>query len=266
MDAAHLGAEFVLKNFPGMAERCAQFKYDLARGRVPVSPTAHFFMGGAAIDVDCMTSHEKLFVAGEDAGGVHGANRLGGNGICESIVYGRLAGKSITRFLQDKGNRSVKESAPGMAQDIVDRLSAVLGKPEGASSFAVRRDIQETNWNKVGVVRSRKDLQEALDDFARLREEVGKMRIAGGKAYNMAYTVFLDTLNMLDASLMAATSALLRDETRGAHTRGDFPEMRDDYGLFNIFMTRGADGLPECDKREVTFTHKTLEECQKHKK
>ena len=240
MDASHLGAEFVLKNFPGMAERCAQFKYDLARGRVPVGPTAHFFMGGAAIDTGCTTSHEKLFVAGEDSGGVHGANRLGGNGICESIVYGRLAGKSIAKFLKNKRNRAIKESAAGMAQGVVGRLSAPLSRAQGSSVFAVRRDIQEINWNKVGVVRNQKDLQESLDDFARLREEIDKARITGGKIYNMEYTAYLDTLNMLDASLMAATSGLLRDETRGAHTRSDFPDMRDDYGLFNIFLKRGT--------------------------
>src|SRR5437762_59012 len=94
IDASHLGADFVLKNFPGMAERCAQFHYDLARGRVPISPTAHFVMGGAIIDVDCKASLEKLFVAGGDGGGVQGANRLGGNGVCESGVDGGQGGKA----------------------------------------------------------------------------------------------------------------------------------------------------------------------------
>jgi succinate dehydrogenase / fumarate reductase flavoprotein subunit/fumarate reductase flavoprotein subunit len=249
-----------------MAERCAQFRYDLARGRVPVAPSAHYFMGGAVIDVDCIASHEKLFVAGEDAGGVHGANRLGGNGICESIVYGRLAGKSIAKFFKSKSSRSIKESAPGMAQAIVDRLQTPFSRTQGPSSFATRREIQEINWNKVGVVRNQGDLQQALDDFASLRDETDKTRLRGGRVYNMEYAVHLDTLNMIDVSIMAATSALLRDETRGAHTRSDFPAMRDDYGLFNIFMKRGTNGLPECDKREVAFTHKTLEECRKHKK
>ena len=99
IDASHLGADFVLKNFPGMAERCSQFHYDLARGRVPVSPSAHFFMGGAVIDTHGKATLESLFVAGEDAGGVHGANRLGGNGICDSCVFGRQAGKALARYL-----------------------------------------------------------------------------------------------------------------------------------------------------------------------
>jgi len=133
IDAAHLGADFVLNNFPGMAERCTQFGYDLARGMVPISPTAHFFMGGAVIDKDCHTSLEKLFVAGEDAGGVHGANRLGGNGICESCVYGRQAGKALARYLSKSENRKVKESAPGMASDIHARLIEPLSQTGGRS-------------------------------------------------------------------------------------------------------------------------------------
>ena len=266
IDAAHLGAEFVLKNFPGMAERCAQFGYDLARGMVPVSPSAHFFMGGAAIDKDCHTSLEKLFVAGEDGGGVHGANRLGGNGICESCVYGRQAGKSLARYLSKPENRVIKETAPGLVKDMEARLLEPLSRTGGRSPLENRRDIQEVNWIKVGVVRNKKDLEESLNDFTSLREEVVKASVGGGKAYNMVFGVHLDTLNMIDVSVMAATSALQRDETRGAHTRSDFPDQRDDYGLFNTFMWRGANGLPEWEKREVVFKHKSLEACQKHKK
>ena len=266
IDAAHLGAEFVLKNFPGMAERCAQFGYDLARGMVPVSPSAHFFMGGAVIDKDCHGSLEKLFVSGEDAGGVHGANRLGGNGICESCVYGRQAGKSLARYLSKPENRTIKESAPGLAKDMAARLVDPFSRKGGRSPLENRRDIQEVNWIKVGVVRNQKDLEESMSDFVALRDEVNKASVSGSQAYNMVFGVHLDTLNMMDVSIMAATSALQRDETRGAHTRSDFPNQRDDYGLFNTFMLRGANGLPEFEKREVVFKHKSLDACQKHKK
>ena len=266
IDAAHLGADFVLKSFPGMAERCAQFKYDLAHGMVPVSPSAHFFMGGAAIGVDCRASLDKLFVAGEDAGGVHGANRLGGNGIGESCVYGRLAGKSIAAYLSKPENRRIKDSAPGMAKEAMARISAPLTRKGGTSPFANRREIQETNWVKVGVVRKESALEEALDDFAGLRRDVERAGVSGGRAYNMLFNTHLDTLNMIDVSVMAAVSALQRQETRGAHTREDFPEQRDDYGLFNTFMRRGDDGLPVFEKKDVVFKNKSLEACQKHKK
>lgn len=266
IDAAHLGADFVLKNFPGMAERCAQFRYDLANGMVPVSPTAHFFMGGATIDPECHTSHNKLFVAGEDSGGVHGANRLGGNGICESCVYGRLAGISLAKYMSKAENRKFVETAPNFAEDAIARLSEPLKRKSGKSPIENRKEIQESNWLKVGVVRNQKDLESAMSDFASLRKDLDNASAEPTSAYNMVFNIHLDTLNMIDASIMVATSALLRDETRGAHTRLDFPDQRDDYGLFNTFLHRGADGLPVTEKKPVEFKHKTLEECQKYKK
>jgi len=265
IDASHLGADFVLKNFPGMAERCAQFGYDLARRPVPVSPTAHFFMGGAVIDTSCQSTLEKLFVAGEDAGGVHGANRLGGNGICDSSVYGRQAGKAIGKFLSN-GNRTTKEARPGMAEEIIARLMKPLGRSSGADPFEVRKQVQELNWKKVGVARQESDLTEALSEIASLRKCVDTLKVTGSLSYNMMYNNSLDILNMLDASELIATSARERQETRGAHFRQDFPTQRDDYGLFNIHLRRGADGHPQVEKKPVAFTYKSVEECQKYKK
>lgn len=265
IDASHLGADFVLKNFPGMAERCRQFNYDLARGQVPVSPTAHFVMGGAVIDANCQASHEKLFVAGEDAGGVHGANRLGGNGIGESCVYGRLAGKAIGKFLS-KGNRIVKETRRGQAEEIMDRLTLPLRRATGANPFELRRELQELNWNKVGVARTGDDLAAAVDGVEDLAGEMENLRVTGGNVYNMVNTVAVDLRSLIDVSRMVAASARLRDETRGAHTRLDFPEQRDDYGLFNTFLVRGEDGRPVTHKKPVTFKHKSLEECRRYKK
>ena len=265
IDASHLGAEFVLKTFPGMAERCSQFNYDLARGRVPVGPSAHFFMGGAVIDTGGKATLEKLFVAGEDSGGVHGANRLGGNGICDSCVYGRLTGKALGKYLSN-GNRTIVESRRGQAEEIIGRLRAPFQRSEGANPFELRKEIQELNWNKVGVARTEAELTEALSGIEQIAEEVRRVKVTGGPAYNMMYTTYLDILSMLDATRMIASSAMLREETRGAHFRQDFPEQRDEYGLFNIFLKRGEDGKPAAEKKPVVFKHKSLEDCQKYRK
>lgn len=267
IDASHLGADFVLKNFPGMAERCRQFNYDLARGRVPVSPTAHFFMGGAVIDTDGKSTMEKLFVAGEDAGGVHGANRLGGNGICDSCVYGRQAGKALGKYLS-KGNRTIKETRHGQAEEFIAKLQAPLREDRSnrASPFELRKAIQELNWNKVGVARKEPELSGALSEIEGIAAEVEACRVTGGAVYNMMYNTFLDIRSMLDATRMVAYSARLREETRGAHFRLDFPDQRDDYGLYNIILHRGEDGSPLAEKRPVVFKYKSLEECQKYKK
>ncbi len=265
IDASHLGADFVLKTFPGMAERCRQFNYDLARGRVPVSPTAHFFMGGAVIDTGGKSTLEKLFVAGEDAGGVHGANRLGGNGICDSCVYGRQTGKALGRYLSN-GNRAVKETGRGQAEEFIEKLKAPLRRSRGANPFELRRVIQELNWNKVGVARKEAELSGALNEIEEIASQVDAASVTGGAVYNMMYHTYLDLRSMIDATRMVAFSARLREETRGAHFRQDFPEQRDDYGLFNIFVRRGDNGRPIAEKKPVVFRHKSLEECQKYVK
>ncbi len=254
LDASHLGAEFVLKNFPGMAERCRQFNYDLARGRVPVAPSAHFFMGGAVIDTCGKASLEKLFVAGEDSGGVHGANRLGGNGIADSCVYGRQAGKAIARYLAG-GNRTIKETRRGQMEEAIALLRGPRTRSQGTNPFELRRELQELNWNKVGVARKEPDLAEALAEIESLAEAAGQVQVAGGVAYNMMYAAALDLRNLIDVSRMVAASARVREETRGAHFRQDFPERRDEYGLFNIYLRRGSDGKPEMEKRPVVFKY-----------
>ncbi|MFR0874746.1 MAG: FAD-binding protein [Bilophila wadsworthia] len=179
IDAAHLGADFVLRNFPGMAERCAQFKYDLAHNMVPVSPSAHFFMGGAAIDVKCRASLDKLFVAGEDAGGVHGANRLGGNGICESRVYGRLAGKSIADYLSKaKPLRQGKRPRHGRRDH---RPPDRTLQPQ-ERQVALRKPARDSGnqLGQRGVVRRQDRLETALTDLL-LRHDVEKASVSGNK-------------------------------------------------------------------------------------
>lgn len=264
IQASHLGPDFVLKNFPGMAERCRQFGYDLANGRVPISPTAHFVMGGAAVDLNGQTSLQRLFVAGEDAGGVHGANRLGGNGICESCVLGRQVGKALSKHLKN-GGRSLAPSRRDQVNEIVDCLSAPLRRSKGPSPFDLRKRIQELNWNKVGVVRSGAGLTEALAEIDHIAAEAAAMSVTGSAIYNMMYTTAVDLLSMIDVSRMVAVSALAREETRGAHSRSDFPKQRDEYGLFNSYLRRGDRG-PEIEKVPVRFSRKSLGECQNYRK
>jgi succinate dehydrogenase / fumarate reductase flavoprotein subunit/fumarate reductase flavoprotein subunit len=263
--AAHLGPDFVERNFPGMCKRCRQFGYDLARGAVPVSPSAHFYMGGARIDPHAHTSLHRLFVAGEDAGGVHGGNRLGGNGICESCVYGRQAGKALARFLRD-GNRRAPDTAPGSAAEVARRLLQPFERRTGEGPFGLRNEVRELNWAKVGIVRNRPDLEQAIGSFAAMRGAAEAIRITGPRTYNMSWNTMIDLRNMLDVSLMTASSALARRESRAAHYRSDHPQQDDANWLSNIFLTRGADGMPVLTTEPVRFTHKSLEECQRYRK
>ena len=263
--AQHLGPEVVEKSFPGMVARCRQFKYDLARGKVPVSPTAHYIMGGAQIDKDCHTSMERLFVAGEDSGGVHGANRLGGNGVCDSCVFGRQAGKSIARFLNsEKGG--VPEPDHARVAEWKAFYLAPLERAAGENVFPLRDQIRETNWNKVGVTRDGDGLSGALAEFEAIAEAAAKVSVEGHGVYNMPWQTHIDLLNMIDVSRMVAASAMERKEQRGAHFRVDYPEQNDDEYLLSITLTRGADGKPVLARQPVAFVLKSLEECRKYAK
>jgi len=263
--AAHLGADFVEKNFPGMCKRCRQFGYDLARSPVPVSPSAHFFMGGARIDKHGKASLQRLFVAGEDAGGVHGGNRLGGNGICESCVYGRQAGKALARFIQD-GNGHAPETAPGLVAEIAARFLAPRQRSTGEDPFRIRDELREINWAKVGMVRNGPDLEQALSAFTSLRSAAENARVTGPQTYNMPWNIHIDLLNMIDVSLMSAACALARQESRAAHFRSDYPEQDDVESLYNIFLTRGDQGRPDLRTEPIHFKYKSLHECQKYRK
>ncbi|BEQ15146.1 FAD-binding protein [Desulfoferula mesophila] len=253
IDAAHLGKDFVEKNFPGMTERTRLFGYDLARKPVEVSPTAHFLMGGAVVNKDTETAIPRLFVAGEDAGGVHGANRLGGNGIADSCVFGRQSGKAMARFLAT--DRDIPESDPEMVQGLADHYRAPLGRVSGPVPADLRDRLRELNWIKVGIVRQGEALAEAQEEVEELMAEAMQAKVPKETNYNMIWGEWLSLVNMLDFTRMSSKSASLREETRGAHARSDFPEQNDATGLYNIFLRRGEDGRPVTEKRPVDLKY-----------
>ncbi len=255
IDASHLGAEFVEKNFPGMCTRCKIFGYDLARKPVPVSPTAHYMMGGAVIDGECRTSLEGLFCAGEDSGGVHGANRLGGNGIADSCVFGRLAGKAMARYLTRRGD-AVPETHRELLQATVARYMAPFERRSGEKGpYGLRDQLRELNWNKIGVARNAADLAAAVAEINTLADTAEGVRITGARPLNLSWNNWIDLLSMIDVSRLVAASALQREETRGAHFRLDHPEQNDAYGLFNTFLQKGTDGNPVFEKVPVTLKY-----------
>jgi fumarate reductase flavoprotein subunit len=251
--ASHLGAEVVEKNFPGMCQRCRTFGYDLARKPVPVSPTAHYMMGGAAIDEACKTSIARLFCAGEDSGGVHGANRLGGNGIADSCVFGRLAGKAMADFLRTE--RGIPEADPARIDDLLGRYRAALGRAGGPGPHALRDPLREMNWAKAGIIRSGSGLQEAAVEIEAFAAEAERVGVPSARPYNMLWHDWIALLNMIDVSRVVIHSAVGREESRGAHYREDYPEQNNEYGLFNLFLHREEDGKLHFEKRRVKLKY-----------
>ena len=241
LDASQLGAPFVARHFPGMVKRCAEVGYDLTTGPVEVTPTAHFHMGGVRIDGDCRTGVPGLLVAGEDAGGVHGANRLGGNGVAESCVFGARAGLTAARARADRPLGAPDEEEARRARDAA---LAPLGRA-GPAAFAVRDRLQRAMWDRVGLVRDGRGLEQALAEIGELEALANRAGAPGGRRWNLAWQEALDVRNLLTAARLTATAALYRRESRGSHARSDFPERDDARWLVHIHQAAGRDPWTE---------------------
>ncbi len=217
IDVSHLGADVVERNFRGMVRRCRDFGRDLARGPVEVGPTTHFMMGGVVVDTACRTAVDGLFAAGEDTGGVHGANRLGGNGVAESTVFGGIAGDVMAEFV---AGRAVPRHAA--ASDVVARLTAPLER-RGGDLYALQRELREVMWERAGLVRDGEGLKIAAAMVERIAGELAHVGVPGGAAFNLAWQDWINLTNQTAVARLITTSALARTESRGAHYRNDFP-------------------------------------------
>jgi fumarate reductase flavoprotein subunit len=201
--------------------RCRDFGRDLARGPVEVGPTTHFMMGGVVVDTACRTAIEGLFAAGEDTGGVHGANRLGGNGVAESTVFGGIAGDVMADFV---AGRAMPANRGGWVGEIIERLTAPLGR-RGGDLYALQRQLREVMWDRAGLVRDGDGLKNAVATAERIAEELGRVGVPGGAAFNLAWQDWLNLTSQTTVAGLIATSALARTESRGAHYRSDFPTL-----------------------------------------
>ncbi|WP_436399050.1 L-aspartate oxidase [Roseobacter sp. S98] len=248
---AHLGPENVRQKFKGMVKRCADSGFDLAGGLVEVVPTAHYFMGGVVVDVETRTALEGLYVAGEDAGGAHGSNRLGGNGVANSTVYGGIAGdvmgQDIRRFtkLRDP-DETVLEAEVTRALRPLQRKAALV-QP-------LRNQLQEAMWEDVGVMRTADGLTRGLGRIREVSAELLETGVSGENlAFNLTWHDWLNLASLCEISEVIAKAALARENSRGAHYREDFPEegaMIDSY----FTVARRNDTDVEVTREDVRFT------------
>jgi succinate dehydrogenase/fumarate reductase flavoprotein subunit len=238
IDISHIGQEEVERRFAGMVARTRQIGQDLATGPVEVSPTAHFHMGGVVIDRDCGTSIGGLLVAGEDAGGVHGANRLGGNGVAESTVFGARAGDAAAAIAR---SRALRDADPELVRASVARALAPLEREDGPLPFPLTRALKDEMWEHCGVVRDAEGLRAARDRLHELAGEAARVAVPGARAANPAWQEALDLENQLTVARVIVASALAREESRGAHYRADFPEQDDQRWLRSAHVRRGED-------------------------
>ena len=231
LDVSHLGADFVLRTFPGMARRCAEVGYDLTTGPVEVTPTAHFHMGGVRIDAACQSNLPGLLVAGEDAGGVHGANRLGGNGVAESTVFGAIAGATAAELIPQIALNPVDADELAQARE---RTVAPLGRRGSEDPFALRTAIQTEMWEHAGLVRDAAGLRQAVERLRGIEERSRSVTAPPGRAWNLAWQEALNVPNLALVARLTAEAALYRTESRGSHFRRDFPARDDERWLVNV--------------------------------
>ena len=239
IDVTHLGAEYVEQNFTGMRDRCLRIGYDLARERVEVAPTAHFNMGGVRINRDGFTNLEGLFAAGEDASGVHGANRLGGNGVAESTVYGARVGDCVAHWARSARHTEPRRDQIADGQSKADRF---LEREGSENPFELREELGRLMWEKVGIIREGEGLGQAIAGISELRIRAEQAGASGGRRFNLGWQQALDLRNLVTASDLIARSALIREDSRGAHYRSDFDQMDNVRWLRNIYLCRDGAG------------------------
>jgi fumarate reductase flavoprotein subunit len=222
---AHLGPDNVRREFKGMVERCADCGFDLAGGQVEVIPTAHYMMGGVQFGPDCTTAMPRLYAAGEDTGGVHGANRLGGNGVANSTVFGGLAGDSIAGAL--RGNERLADPDQSAIDAAHARAFGPLGRRH-ADLEAIRRRLYQVMWDDVGILRTANGLARARHELNNLAAALEGIGVADGdRRYNLTWMDRLNLENLLLVSRSICAAAQARNDSRGAHYREDFPQQSD---------------------------------------
>ncbi|MEZ0303011.1 MAG: L-aspartate oxidase, partial [Hyphomicrobiaceae bacterium] len=248
---SHLGPEKVAKQFKGMVERCADCGFDLAGDLVEVVPTAHYFMGGLMCRVDTSTELPGLFVAGEDASGMHGANRLGGNGVANSTVFGGIAGETMPGWIAANGRP--REPDEELIESEMERAQHPFTR-SGGDLNGLRERLLDATWDDVGVIRDAVGLKRGLAKLDAIEAQLLATGVADGdRAFNLTWHDWLNLRSLVEVSKVIALAALRRENSRGAHFREDFPDEGDLAGsTYTVVRQRG--GALDITEEPVRFT------------
>lgn len=236
-------ADEIKRKLPSMYHQFKELAdVDITTDPMEVGPTCHYTMGGIRVDAETQESCVPgLFAAGESGGGMHGANRLGGNSLSDLLVFGKLAGEYAARAALEQS------TMPTVNEDEVEANAAKMLKPfeqtEGENPYAVHEDLRTLMQNNVGIVRTDEDLKQALVGIEKLRERAAKVKVSGNIQFNPGWHLALDMENMLDVSECVARSALLRTESRGGHTREDYPDTDPEWGTKNNIASQTPSGI-----------------------
>ncbi|MBI1950673.1 MAG: fumarate reductase/succinate dehydrogenase flavoprotein subunit [Acidobacteria bacterium] len=243
--ASRLPAETIRKKLPSMYHQFKELaEVDITRQPMEVGPTLHYFMGGVRVDSDTqMSTVPGLFAAGECATGMHGANRLGGNSLSDLLVFGRLAGIGAEQYV--KGLGAAPRIDEEQVRSAVRRATAPLNRDAGANPYVVHDDLQGVMGRHVGIVRTEAELLSALKELDRLKRDALGVKAPGVSQYNAAWHEALDLRSLLITAEAVTRAALMRQESRGAHTRLDFFGEREEWQKVNVIVRKAQDGQME---------------------
>jgi succinate dehydrogenase / fumarate reductase flavoprotein subunit len=228
-----LSAEVIKKRLPSMWHQFYELAgVDITKEAMEVGPTCHYVMGGVEVEPDnaAAIGVPGLFAAGEVAGGMHGSNRLGGNSLSDLLVFGRRAGMGAVAYVKNNPTASVSEKA---IADAAARIEAPFSRAGGENSYSLHAELQEVTHNLVGIIRTGKEVEEAIEKIAAIRARSANVAVAGDRKFNPGFHLAFDLDNMLLVAESTAKSALLREESRGGHTRDDFPGMNSKWRQVN---------------------------------
>ncbi|NUO19114.1 fumarate reductase/succinate dehydrogenase flavoprotein subunit [bacterium] len=249
--ATRRSADDIKRKLPSMYHQFKQLaNVDITKEPMEVGPTCHYMMGGIKVEAEtAMTTLPGLFAAGEVAAGLHGANRLGGNSLSDLVVFGRRAGWGAAEYA--KRESTGKPSEEEVAQAIAENL-ACLERKEGENPYLVHKDLQDMMQDHVGIVRTEEELKAALSALDKFEERVNKLSVTGARAYNPGWNLAMDLRSMVVVSRAIAMAALERRESRGGHSRIDYPDYDKSFAKINHVIANAngkmvlrADPLPE---------------------
>ncbi len=247
--------EHIKKKLPSMYHQFKQLAdIDITQVPMEVGPTTHYIMGGVQVDGDTqMSSVEGLFAAGECGGGLHGANRLGGNSLSDLLVFGKRAGEHAAKFAKQKGAGKVDQAqvseAAKRALAPLERGSSSGGGAE--NPFAIQHELQNMMQSLVGIVRQEEEMQQALEGIAKLKARAIKAGVGGTREYNTGWHTSLDLDNLLTISEIIAKAGIERKESRGGHFRDDYPDKSEDWAKYNLKISKAADGSVKVERLPV---------------
>lgn len=224
LDISHLDADVIEEKLETMVLQFKDVDVDITKEPMEVAPTAHHFMGGVKINENCESSIANLYAAGEASGGVHGANRLGGNALADTQVFGKIAGENAAEAAKTVDF----EENPEMFKAEEDRIKGLI-KDGSIKPQELKKRIKKLMWEKVSIIRNEKNLNEALKELMEMEKSLNDLKVEDKKQYNTDLQTALEVINMVQIATLVVKSAILRRESRGAHFREDYPETKDEW-------------------------------------